>query len=101
MIRGYIIEQLQNPKVGAAVAAITIGNGVSASILDIIPDNIVKLSTLVGILVGIVVIFCHIYDQVRKARIDKLEYEKITLENKILRSKCTVMEEIDRNISNG
>lgn len=98
MIKNYIIEQMQNPKVGALVAVTTAGNGVMTSILDIIPDNIMKLSTLVGVLVGFVVMWCHIADQARKRKMARLEHEQVrldneqkALENEILRRKLKAL----------
>lgn len=94
MLKNYVVDQLQSPKVGAVVAVATAGNGVMASILDIIPDNIMKLSTLVGIIVAFVVIFCNIAAEARSRRLARLEQENARLEaeqkkleNQILRRK--------------
>lgn len=61
---------LENTKVAATVATGTTASGVS-SLLDIIPDDIGKLATLVGIALSMVLIYFHI----RKGRLEKKKLE--------------------------
>lgn len=70
---------LIDAKVAGATAAATTGTGL-ATILEMIPNDIGKLATLVGIILSIVLIYTHW----RKGRI---EYKKIQLEIAILEGK--------------
>jgi len=76
-------EQLQqlatNPKIASAVSAATTGTGLG-TVFDLIPNDIGKLATLVGIVLSTVLIYTHW----RKGRI---EYRKTQLEIFILREK--------------
>ena len=70
---------LIDAKVAGATAAATTGTGL-ATILEMIPNDIGKLATLVGIILSVVLIYTHW----RKGRI---EYKKIQLEIAILEGK--------------
>lgn len=69
-----------DPKIAVAVASSTVGTG-SATVLELIPDNIGKLATLVGIVLSIVLIATH-------ARI----YKKTGLELQALRAEAAERE---------
>lgn len=51
-------EILHNPKIAATVSAITTGTG-SGMMLNWIPDDIGKLSSLIGIILAIILIRVH------------------------------------------
>lgn len=54
------INQLScNPKIGTAIATSTVGTGIS-SWLDLIPDDIGKLATVVGIVLSVILIYANI-----------------------------------------
>jgi hypothetical protein len=74
-----LIELAENTRVAGSVAAATTGTGLG-TILDLIPENIGKLATLIGIVLSLVLIYTHW----RKGRI---EYEKTRLEIMILKKK--------------
>ena len=69
-------EVASNPKIASVIAGSTAGTGMG-TILDLIPDDIGKLATLIGIILSSVLIYTHW----RKGRI---EYKKTQLEIKIL-----------------
>lgn len=74
------LQQLaSDPKVASAISTITTGTGVG-TFLDLIPNDIGKLATLVGIILSSVLIYTHW----RKGRI---EYKKTQLEITILMEK--------------
>lgn len=70
---------IDNPKIAATVSAMTTGTGLS-TVFDLIPNDIGKLATVVGIILSSVLIYTHW----RKGRI---EYAKTTLEIAILKEK--------------
>lgn len=72
-------ELASNPKIASAVSAATTGTGLG-TLLDLIPNEIGKLATLVGIVLSSVLIYTHW----RKGRI---EYQKTQLEILILKEK--------------
>ena len=72
-------EIAQDPKIASMVSTMTTGAGLAA-ILDLIPNNIGKLATLVGVALSLVLIYTHW----RKGRI---EYKKIQLEIELLKKK--------------
>lgn len=74
-----LAELAQNPKVASAVSTLTTGTGLG-TFLDLIPNDIGKLATLVGIVLSSVLIYTHW----RKGRI---EYEKTQLEILVLKEK--------------
>lgn len=74
-----LAELAQNPKVASAVSTLTTGTGLG-TFLDVIPNDIGKLATLVGIVLSTVLIYTHW----RKGRI---EYEKTQLEILVLKEK--------------
>lgn len=78
-VKEGLTELAQNPKVASAVSTITTGTGLG-TFLDLIPNEIGKLATLVGIVLSSVLIYTHW----RKGRI---EYQKTQLEIMILMEK--------------
>jgi len=72
IIKQVVSEVVQNPRIASAVASATTGTGLG-TILDLIPNDIGKLATLIGIILSSVLIYTHW----RKGRI---EYEKTRLE---------------------
>lgn len=85
-------EVANNPKVAGIVASSTFGSGLG-TVLDLIPDDIGKLATLVGIILSSVLIYTHW----RKGRI---EYKKTQLEIKILMDKEEERRKSDENRAN-
>lgn len=71
-VKEGLSELAQNPKIATLVSTVTTGTGLG-TFLDVIPNDIGKLATLVGIVLSSVLIYTHW----RKGRI---EYEKIQLE---------------------
>lgn len=75
--KAEVLSQIAtSPKAGASVAASTTAVGVS-SWVDLIPDDIGKVATLVGICLSLV----YIYTTVRKHR---AEFKNIQLQNAAL-----------------
>lgn len=74
-----LVELAQNPKIASSVSTLTTGTGLG-TLLDIIPNDIGKLATVVGIILSSVLIYTHW----RKGRI---EYKKTQLEILILKEK--------------
>lgn len=66
--KNAIMDLILSPKTGTAVSTATTGSGLG-TLLDLIPNDIGKLATLVGILLSIVLIYAHIL-AVRKTRIE-------------------------------
>lgn len=66
-------------RIGAFISTTTTGSGLGV-ILDLIPDEIGKLATVVGIVLSVVLIFVHL----RKGYI---EHKKTMLEVEILKAK--------------
>ena len=105
MITHYLSEQIQNPKVAATVAVATPSAAGVSSVFGIIPFNVTFISICVGIVLSTVLIIVHIRKEMResrewkmKAEINAISLENEKLENAILKSKCNIMEEIDRAI---
>lgn len=71
----------QSPKVAASVSTATAGSGV-ATFLNLIPAEVGKLATLVGIALSLVLIITHLVKAYRDGKKHKLEMEilKRTLE---------------------
>lgn len=79
------LQQLvSNPKVASGVSAMTTGSGLG-TLLDLIPNDIGKLATLVGIVLSTVLIYTHWC----KGRI---EYKKTQLEILILKEEAERIE---------
>lgn len=72
-------ELAGNARIASAVSTATTGTGLG-TFLDLIPNEIGKLATLIGIVLSLVLIYTHW----RKGRI---EYKKIQLEILILKEK--------------
>lgn len=81
-------DLLGNPKIASGVSAMTTGTGLG-TFLDMIPNDIGKLATLVGIALSLVLMYTHW----RKGRI---EYRKTQLEIKILLEREAERTEIAR-----
>lgn len=91
--KAIIQEVANNPKIGVTIASSTIGTGMG-TVLDLIPDDIGKLATVVGIILSSVLIYTHW----RKGRID---YKKTQLEIKILMDKEESRRKADEEFKNG
>lgn len=75
-----IVDQLStSPKIALAVSTATAGTG-GGTVIDLIPDDIGKLASLVGIILSVVLIYTHL-------RRGPAEYKKAQLELKILKQK--------------
>lgn len=71
--REQLIELAQNPKIGTTVAAATSTSGLG-TFLDLIPNDIGKLATLLGIVLSIVLIYANILGiKERKLRMTEIE----------------------------
>lgn len=70
---------MDSPKLAVSVSALTTGSGLG-TILDLIPNDIGKLATVVGIILSAVLIFTHL-------RKGCAEYTKTRLEIMILEEK--------------
>ncbi len=68
---------VHNPKIAAGVASVTTGTG-AGTIFDLIPDDIGKLATLVGIVLSFILIRIHL-----------VSLKKANLELKLLKEKAT------------
>ncbi len=75
--RELVGQAMASPKAASVVSAVTTGTGLG-TILDLIPNDIGKLATLVGIVLSVVLIQNHW----RKGR---AEYTKLQLEIKVLK----------------
>ena len=84
-VKEVVQELVMNPKTAHVTATITAGTGLG-TILDLIPNDIGKLATVVGIVLSIVLIRNHW----RKGRV---EYTKIQLENQLMRQQIAEREE--------
>ena len=75
-----VAEQIAtSPKVAGSVSALTTGSGVG-TVFDLIPNDIGKLATLIGIILSVVLIYTH-------WRRGRVQYEKTRLEIEILRQR--------------
>ena len=75
-----VAEQIAtSPKVAGSVSALTTGSGVG-TVFDLIPNDIGKLATLIGIILSVVLIYTH-------WRRGRIQYEKTRLEIEILRQR--------------
>ena len=92
-LKPVVQEIASNAKVAGIVASSTMGTGVG-TILDLIPDDIGKLATLIGIILSSVLIYTHW----RKGRI---EYKKTQLEIKILMDKEEERRKSEEERNNG
>ena len=61
-------------KTAAVVAATTTGTGLG-TILDLIPDSIGKLATLVGIFLSLTLLYTHLRRSSNDSKIKNLEFE--------------------------
>lgn len=107
MILHYLSEQIQSPKLGAVVAVGTPSAAAASSFFGTPSPGFLFISAVVGLVLSIVLVIVHIRKEMREskqwkvtAQINAVALENEQLENKILKVKCNVMEEIDRNISN-
>jgi len=78
-VREQLTHVVTNVKVGAATAATTTTTG-AATFFDLIPDDIGKLASCLGIILTSILIITHL----RKGRLD---YEKTKLEIAILKER--------------
>lgn len=79
------VEILQSPKVGAAVSTATAGSGLG-TLLDLIPNDIGKLATLLGIILTVLLIYVHVVQLRMKRAQEKREIERHLLETAVLRA---------------
>lgn len=84
--RDVIQEVLTSPKTAHLTATLTAGTGIG-TVLDMIPDDIGKLATLIGIVLSLVLIRNH-------WRNGRAKYISIELENQIMRQKIAEREEV-------
>lgn len=75
MDKQTVVNIVNDPITAKVVAASTISSG-AMSMLDLIPDNIGKLATLIGIILSVVLILVHL-GNIKKLR---LEAKKLELE---------------------
>ena len=73
-MRNVIQEIVVSPKPAIAVAMSTTGTGMG-TIFDLIPDDIGKLATLIGIILSTVLIYTHSRRMMMDAKKDKLQLE--------------------------
>lgn len=78
-VRSAVEQVVSSPKIAGGVSAVTTGSGVG-TILDLIPDDIGKLATLIGIILSLVLIYTH-------WRRGRVEFEKTRLEIAILKER--------------
>lgn len=76
---GKMQQMIQDVKAATTVAVGTTATGLG-TVLDIIPDDIGKLATVVGIMLSCVLIYVHL-------RKGSLEKKKIELEIEVLQKK--------------
>lgn len=81
MVREYLGDVLGATKSAAGVAAATIGSGVGL-VLSLIPDDIGKAATAVGLVLSLVLIYTH-------WRNGRAEYQKKQLEILLLQRELT------------
>lgn len=86
--KDVIQEVLTNPKAAHLTATLTAGTGLS-TVFELIPDDIGKLATLIGIVLSLVLIRTHWKN-------GRAEYTRIELENKLMRQKISDREEAAR-----
>ena len=73
-MRNVIQEVVISPKPAIAVAMSTTGTGMG-TIFDLIPDDIGKLATLIGIVLSTVLIYTHSRRMMMDSKKSKLELE--------------------------
>jgi hypothetical protein len=73
-MRNLINELVVSPKPAVVVAMSTTGTGMG-TIFDVIPDDIGKLATLVGIILSSVLIYTHSRRMVMDSKKDKLQLD--------------------------
>lgn len=67
-IKSEVIQLAMDPKTAAVVATTTTGTGIS-TIFDLIPGDIGKLATLIGMILSIILIYSHILS-VKKTKLE-------------------------------
>jgi len=67
-VRDASIEIAQNPKTGALVSTATTGSGLG-TLLNLIPNDIGKLATVVGILLSFLLIYANVL-RIRRERLE-------------------------------
>lgn len=74
-------DVVQSPKVAATVSTVTTGSGI-ATFLNLIPADIGKLATVVGIILSLILIVSHLVKSYRDGKKHEIEMEilKRTLE---------------------
>lgn len=79
LVKNSLVEIAQSTEVASVVSALTTITGLG-TILDVIPEGIGKLATLVGIVLSVVLIYTHL-------RRDHLDHKKTKLEILIIEEK--------------
>ena len=67
-IKSEVIQLATDPKTAAAVATTTTGTGIS-TIFDLIPNDIGKLATIVGMALSAILIYSHLLS-VKKTKLE-------------------------------
>ena len=86
MVKIWLIEQIQNPKVGAFVAAATTTSA-GGSIFGWIPHEIARFSLLIGIILSSTIIVVTVAKEARDRQKHRLEVQKMEMEVTLLREK--------------
>lgn len=96
MLREFVEELAQNPKIAISVSAASTTIGAGTKLLGLASEVLPLVSVFIGILVSIVVIVVQVCNMLRKNREHKSAMVKSELEIEILRQKTKVLDEIDR-----
>lgn len=83
-------ELVSNPKVAHAIATGTAGSGIG-TMFNLIPDDIGKVATLIGIVLSVVLIFVHTRKAISNWKIDKVNLSKSELELEILQEQHRIL----------
>lgn len=76
----------ENVKAGVIVSTTTTGSGMGV-VLDLIPDDIGKLATVVGIFLSLVLIYNHLRKGHIERRNKNVEFMKAQLEIELLKNR--------------
>ena len=99
-VKPVIQELATNTKVAGVIASSTMGTGLG-TILDLIPDDIGKLTTVVGGMLSIVIIFNILTKLSIERKQAKLESQKTALEIKALQAKEVERERLAEEFVSG
>jgi hypothetical protein len=80
-------EIMSNPKIAGTMAAATTSTGVG-QYLEMIPSSdLIKVSTILGIILSVVLIYNHIKKRIADSKIEKLKYEMERYEFETMKKK--------------